>query len=67
MKPKTAKELRDLSHEELESKAEELGGELWSARVKKATGQLENNALLRRLRRERARVLTVLREKGASQ
>jgi len=63
-----AKELRDLTQQELETKSIELRGELWSARVKKATGQLENNALLRRLRRDRARVQTVLREKlGASQ
>jgi large subunit ribosomal protein L29 len=63
-----AKELRDLSQQELETKAAELRGELWSARVKKATGQLENSALLRKLRRDRARVETVLREKlGASQ
>jgi len=63
-----AKELRDLSQQELEAKAAELHGELWSARIKKATGQLENNALLRKLRRDRARVETVLREKlGASQ
>ena len=58
-----AKELRDLTQQELETKSIELRGELWSARVKKATGQLENNALLRRLRRDRARVQTVLREK----
>ena len=63
-----ARELRDLTQQELEAKAAELTGELWSARVKKATGQLENNALLRKLRRDRARALTVLREKlGASQ
>jgi large subunit ribosomal protein L29 len=63
-----AKELRDLTQQELESKAAELAGELWSARVRKATGQLENSALLRKLRRDRARVETVLREKlGASQ
>ena len=61
------RELRDLTQQELEAKAAELRGELWSARVKKATGQLENNALLRKLRRDRARALTVLREKlGAS-
>jgi large subunit ribosomal protein L29 len=58
-----ASQLRDLSAPELEAKATELRGELWSARVKKATGQLENNALLRKLRREVARVQTVLREK----
>jgi large subunit ribosomal protein L29 len=58
-----ASQLRDLTRPELEAKATELRGELWSARVKKATGQLENNALLRKLRREVARVQTVLREK----
>jgi large subunit ribosomal protein L29 len=63
-----AKELRDLSQQELETKAAEIRGELWSARIKKATGQLENSALLGKLRRDRARVETVLREKlGASQ
>jgi len=58
-----ASQLRDLTQPELEAKATELRGELWSARVKKATGQLENNALLRKLRRDVARVQTVLRQK----
>jgi large subunit ribosomal protein L29 len=58
-----AKELRELTPHELEAKAAELRGELWSARVKKSTGQLENNALLRKLRRDAARVQTALREK----
>jgi len=63
-----AKELRDLSQQELETKAAEIRGELWNARIKKATGQLENSALLGKLRRDRARVEAVLREKrGASQ
>jgi large subunit ribosomal protein L29 len=58
-----ASQLRDLSQPELEAKATELRGELFSARIKKATGQLENNALLRKLRRDVARVQTVLRER----
>jgi large subunit ribosomal protein L29 len=58
-----ASQLRDLTPEELEAKGLELRGELWNARVKKATGQLENNALLGRLRRDVARVQTVLRQK----
>jgi large subunit ribosomal protein L29 len=58
-----ASQLRDLTPEELEAKALELRGELWNARVKKATGQLENNALLGKLRRDVARVQTVLRQK----
>jgi len=58
-----ANQLRDLSQHELEAKATELRGELFSARIKKATGQLENNALLRKLRRDVARVQTVLRQR----
>ncbi len=63
-----AKELRDLSLEELVAKGNELRGEFFNARVRKATGQLENTALLGTLRRNVARVETVLREKrGAEQ
>ncbi len=63
-----AKELRDLSLEELEAKGNELRGELFNARVRKTTGQLENTALLGTLRRNVARVETVLRQKrGADQ
>ena len=58
-----ASEIRELSPEELEAKASELRGELFNARVRKATGQLENTALLRNLRRDVARVETVLRER----
>ena len=63
-----AVELRDLGLEELEAKSRDLRGELFNVRVKRSTGQLENTALLRQLRREVARVETVLREKrGANQ
>ena len=63
-----AAELRDLESVELEAKGRELRDQLWNARIKKATGQLENTALLRNLRRDIARVETVLREKvGATQ
>jgi large subunit ribosomal protein L29 len=58
-----ASQLKDLTQPELEAKALELRGELFNARVKKATGQLENNALLRLLRRDVARVQTVLRQR----
>jgi large subunit ribosomal protein L29 len=58
-----ASQLRDLTQPELEAKSTELRGELFNARVKKATGQLENNALLRKLRRDVARVQTVIRQK----
>jgi large subunit ribosomal protein L29 len=63
-----AKELRDLALAELATKGRELRDQLWNARMKKATGQLENVAMLRTLRRDIARVETVLREKrGANQ
>jgi large subunit ribosomal protein L29 len=63
-----AAELRDLAASDLAAKGRELRDQLWNARMKKATGQLENTALLRTLRRDIARVETVLREKrGANQ
>ena len=52
-----------LSDMELSQKAEELRKELFSARVRHATGQLESTARLRALRREIARVETLRREK----
>jgi large subunit ribosomal protein L29 len=58
-----AGELRDLSSDELETKSRELRGELFNVKVKRATGQLENIAMLAHLRRDIARVETVLREK----
>jgi large subunit ribosomal protein L29 len=62
-----ASELRDLVDDELLAKSRELRGELFNVTVKRSTGQLENTARLQELRRDIARVETVLREKrGAS-
>jgi len=58
-----ATELKELAVEELEQKAREARDELFNARVKHATGQLEDTAKLRGLRRDIARVETVLLEK----
>jgi large subunit ribosomal protein L29 len=58
-----ASELRELSPEELVAKGKELRAELFSAKVRFATGQLENTARVRTLRRNVARVATILREK----
>ncbi|HBZ69676.1 MAG TPA: 50S ribosomal protein L29 [Deltaproteobacteria bacterium] len=60
MKPK---ELRELSEEELRAKSKQLRDELFVARVKHSTGQLEDTAKMRRLRRDVARVATVLTQK----
>jgi large subunit ribosomal protein L29 len=62
-----ASELRELTLEELRAKEEQLRREHFAAKVKHATGQLENTAKLRLLRRDIARVETVLRARaGAS-
>lgn len=61
-----ARELRDLSVDELQSKEKELFEEEFNLRFKHATGQLEKTDRLRKLRKDIARVKTILREKGAS-
>ena len=59
-----ASDLRELSIEELVSKGTELRDELFNSRVRHGTGQVENTSRLERLRRDIARVETVLGEKG---
>ena len=56
-------EIRDLSLNELQTKAKELRGEAFNIRIKRSTGQLENTARLKQLRRDIARVETIIREK----
>ncbi len=64
----SAAELRKLSLEDLAAKSRELRDELFNVKVKHATQQLENTARLRLLRREVARVESLIREKrGAEQ
>ena len=61
-------EIRDLTNEELSAKSAELRSELFNVRVKHATGQLENTAMIGKLRKDIARVETILRAKlGADQ
>lgn len=59
-----ASEMRALSIEELQQKTLDLQGELFNAKVKHATGQLEDTAKMGRLRRDLARVNTVLSQKS---
>ncbi|MCH7866345.1 MAG: 50S ribosomal protein L29 [Myxococcales bacterium] len=59
----TGSELKELGIEELEQKSRETRDELFSAKVKHATGQLENTAMLKTLRRDVARIESVLGEK----
>jgi large subunit ribosomal protein L29 len=58
-----AREIRELTLEELAVKSRELRGDLFNAQVKRSTGQLENTAKLEQLRRDIARVETVMRER----
>ncbi|MGH7287796.1 MAG: 50S ribosomal protein L29 [Myxococcota bacterium] len=58
-----AREIRELKQGELWAKSRELRGDLFNAFVKRSTGQLENTAKLKQLRRDIARVETVLRER----
>jgi large subunit ribosomal protein L29 len=57
-----AKEIRQLSAEELKDKEQELSQELFNLRFQKATGQLGNTAMIPKAKRDLARVKTVLRE-----
>jgi large subunit ribosomal protein L29 len=58
-----AKELRDLTNEELAAKAADLKKELFNLRVQQAMGQIENPMRLRTLRRDIAKTKTVTKEK----
>ncbi len=58
-----ASELRELAEGELEQKIRETRDELFNAKVKHATGQLEDTAKLGKLRRNVARMSSVLHEK----
>jgi large subunit ribosomal protein L29 len=55
-------ELRNMTVEELKTKERELSDQLFALRLQKTTGQLENPAKMRLVRRDLARVLTVTRE-----
>ena len=57
------KEIRELSNEELQGRLRDLKQESMNLRLQKATGQLENSARLRLVRREVAKVMTVLSER----
>jgi large subunit ribosomal protein L29 len=58
-----AREIRDLSQEELAAKAAELKKELFNLRFQQAMGQIENPMRLRTLRKDIAKTKTILREK----
>ena len=60
-----AAELRDLGADELGAKLRDLTDLLFRMRIQKSMGQLENPDKIRMVRRDLARVKTVLRQKRA--
>jgi large subunit ribosomal protein L29 len=60
------KEIRDLGIDELQQKNRELVEELFKLRLRHASGQLDSPAVLGCVRKDIARLKTVLAEKGVS-
>lgn len=58
-----AKELRDLKSEELIVKLNDFKSELFRLRFQLATGQLENTARIKMVKKDIARVKTILAER----
>ena len=56
-------EIRDLGVEDLRTREKDLDDQLFRLRIQKSMGQLEAPAKLRTLRRDLARVKTILRER----
>jgi large subunit ribosomal protein L29 len=61
-----ANEIKDLTTAEIEQKAKSLKEELFNLRFQLATGQLENTARIREVRKGIARMKTVIREREIS-
>jgi large subunit ribosomal protein L29 len=58
-----ASELREQSDEELVSRLREAKAELFNLRVQAATGQLDNHGRLKVIRKDIARIYTIMRER----
>ncbi len=58
-----ASELREQSDEELVSRLREAKAELFNLRVQSATGQLDNHSRLKVIRKDIAKIYTIMRER----
>ena len=58
-----AKEIRELTNEEINNNIKELKEELFNLRFQLATGQLENTARIKEVRETIARMKTTIRER----
>ena len=63
MKGVRASDLRTRSDDELGEQVDNLGREIFNLRFQRASGQLENTARVRQVRREIARIKTILGER----
>jgi large subunit ribosomal protein L29 len=61
----SARELRDLNEDDLRNRERDLDDQLFRLRIQKAMGHLDVPLKLRAVRRDLARVKTVLRQKSA--
>ena len=62
-----AKEIRDMSREEMTQKLEELKKDLFNLRFQHATNQLDNPIKIVAVKRDIARINTIIREQEISQ
>ncbi len=62
-----AKKLRDMSADELERQQAEMNEQMFKLRFQWAMGQTESLKKMQELRKDRARLLTILREKESGQ
>ena len=62
-----AKEIRDLTTSEIETNVKEMKEELFNLRFQLATGQLENTARIKEVRKTIARMKTTIREREISE
>lgn len=60
-----ASEIRDMSVEELDAKMGELTQEAFKLRFQNATAQLDNTAMIRKVRKDIARIKTIMGSKLA--
>ena len=63
MKAKEIKEIRGLSVEKLEAKLQELTKDLFMLRMQHATNQLDNPLQIAAVKKDIARIKTIIREK----
>jgi len=63
MKAKEIKEIRELSVEKLEAKLQELKKDLFMLRMQHATNQLDNPMQIAAVKKDIARIKTIIREK----